>query len=113
MHIQASDEYKRHIVLQALLKDLKEQIAQERLQPDFTLITGDIAFASVADEYSMGRRFLDDLIKTTNLAKERLFVIPGNHDIDRSAITRGVASIVNDLNTRDAVNEFLGSEEDT
>jgi len=56
---------------------------------------------------------LDDLIKTTNLAKERLFVIPGNHDIDRSAITRGVASIVNDLNTRDAVNEFLGSEEDT
>jgi len=112
LHIRSSDEYNRNIVLQAFLKDLKEQIAEKQLQLDFALITGDIAFSGVADEYSMVRQFWDDLIETTNLSKERLFVIPGNHDVNRKSITRGAASIVNDLNTRDAVNEFLDIEED-
>lgn len=94
LHIRSSDEYNRNIVLQAFLKDLKEQIEQKQLQLDFALITGDIAFSCVPDEYLMARQFLDDLIETTNLSKERLFVIPGNHDVNRKSITRGAASRV-------------------
>ena len=112
LHIKVSDEYNRKIVLQKLIDDIKEQITQKQLQPDFALITGDVAFASAPDEYSMARQFLDDLIEATNLSKEHLFVIPGNHDINRKTITRGAASVVNDLNARDAVNECLDSEED-
>jgi len=112
LHFRASDTYDENIVLKALLRDIGERIAQDGLRPDFVIISGDIAFASLPEEYTIARQFLDDLLKTTALPKDRLFLVPGNHDVDRSAITAFGARATAALNSREAVNDFLATEAD-
>jgi DNA repair exonuclease SbcCD nuclease subunit len=52
-------------------------------QPDLIFATGDIAHAGKASEYKRATAFFDALLEATGLERRRLFVIPGNHDVDR------------------------------
>ncbi len=112
LHFRAPQNPSFDLMRQALLRDVNELAAKESLIPDLIFVTGDLAFSGHAKEYDLVQQFFDKLLKTAGVAKDRLFVIPGNHDVDRSAITPGATSIVESLYTRDKVNEFLGSEED-
>ena len=76
-HFRASEAYDSNIVLKALLRDVAERIRDDHLQPDSIIVSGDIAFASRPEEYALAKRFLDDLLKTTGLSKDCLFLIPG------------------------------------
>ena len=55
---------------------------------------------------------MDTLIAATNLSKEQVCIVPGNHDVDRSAVTGGSISIINDLTNREKVNTFLKTDSD-
>ena len=46
--------------------------------------TGDIGSYGRHDEYDAASAFFDALLKAAKLSKGRLFVIPGNHDVDRA-----------------------------
>ena len=85
-HFHTDRVYDSSVVLDALLVDVAERIKTDNLGPDFIVISGDIAFASRPEEYNLARQFLDKLLETINLSKDRLFLVPGNHDVDRSAI---------------------------
>ncbi len=85
-HFNVSRPFDRNIVLSTLLDDIAERINKDDLQPDFIIISGDIAHASRPEEYDLAKEFLDKLIDITNLSKDRLFLVPGNHDVDRSAV---------------------------
>jgi predicted MPP superfamily phosphohydrolase len=50
---------------------------------DLVLFTGDLANFGLADEYEAATSFVDDVLKTVNLPRERFFSVPGNHDISR------------------------------
>jgi 3',5'-cyclic AMP phosphodiesterase CpdA len=50
---------------------------------DFVLATGDIAYAGKAPEYKLAVAFFDELAAATAVPREKIFCIPGNHDIDR------------------------------
>ena len=89
LHFRTSQAYDANVVLRALLRDVAERIEQEGLQPDFLAVSGDIAFSGQPAEYDLARRFFDDLLRTTELPKERLFLVPGNHDVNRSLVSRG------------------------
>ena len=102
----------RDIVLKSLLADVRERIEQDGLQPNFIVVSGDIAFSGADKEYKLAAAFFDDLLKTTDLDKSRLFVVPGNHDVDRSAVSFGAEAIASSLVNRDAVNGILTSEAD-
>ena len=52
--------------------------------PDIVCFTGDLAQAGKAEQYAAVSEFLDQLLACLGLGKERLFVVPGNHDVDRS-----------------------------
>lgn len=112
LHFRTSQTYASNIVLKALLRDIAERIRNNDLQPDFFLLSGDIAFASQPKEYALAQQFLDDLLETTDLPKDRLFLVPGNHDVDRNAISTLSAGATAVLNNRDAVNRFLTSDAD-
>ncbi len=109
LHFRAPQNDDFRIMREALLRDVDELAAKESLIPDFIVITGDLAFAGQREEYDLVQEYFDMLLKTTGVSRDRLFVIPGNHDVDHSAITPGAASIVEALNTGDKVDEFLGS----
>lgn len=109
LHWRASEAYDAHIVAEALLRDLagRTKIAPALAQIDFIFVTGDIAFASRAEEYVLAQQFFDDLRRTTGVRKGRLFVVPGNHDVDRNAISGEARDHVNKLDRRQTVNELL------
>jgi 3',5'-cyclic AMP phosphodiesterase CpdA len=84
IHLKAGASYDRDVVLRSLLSSLKE-FGKRDLSPDVIFITGDLAFSGVEDEYTVADQFLDDLLKATNLGRDRIFVVPGNHDVDRKS----------------------------
>lgn len=55
------------------------------------LIGGDVAFKGHPAEYGVARAWIHDLADSCGCHLERIFVIPGNHDVDRGAITRSAA----------------------
>ena len=53
---------------------------------DLAVITGDIAFSGRTEEYRLAGEFCSKLMTASHLDKNSLFVVPGNHDLDRSTI---------------------------
>ncbi|MBN1206947.1 MAG: metallophosphoesterase, partial [Myxococcaceae bacterium] len=51
---------------------------------DLVCFTGDIADWGQPAEYKLATEFIEALLQQLALPKERLFLVPGNHDIDRS-----------------------------
>ena len=49
---------------------------------DAILVGGDIAFRGAPEEYSAALEWLKELSVRCGCALERIFVIPGNHDVD-------------------------------
>jgi hypothetical protein len=50
------------------------------------LITGDIAYHGVLDEYTTAKGFLEDVYGATGLSMAQTYVVPGNHDVDRTRV---------------------------
>jgi len=61
---------------------------------DAILVGGDIAFRGAPEEYAAALDWLKELSDQCGCPLERVFVIPGNHDVDRAVIT-GSASVRN------------------
>jgi calcineurin-like phosphoesterase family protein len=78
----------------AVLRKLQEDIAACRnanLRIDLVLCTGDIGFGEkssepLASQYAAAKEFFDRVLAICELPSDRLFLVPGNHDIDRSKV---------------------------
>lgn len=81
-HIRGGDPYDRDVVLKALVQSVAEY-RERGLSADLIFATGDVAHSGKAAEYDLADRFFKDLLQAAGLSKSHLFVIPGNHDIDR------------------------------
>jgi predicted MPP superfamily phosphohydrolase len=110
LHFQESQKYDSNVVLKPLLKDIGERINEDSLKPDFIIISGDIANKGLPEEYSLACQFLDDLRKITFVPKEKIFIIPGNHDVDRAISPTIINSLRSHLSNRDLVNKLLSDK---
>jgi formylglycine-generating enzyme required for sulfatase activity/3',5'-cyclic AMP phosphodiesterase CpdA len=108
LHFRAGERHTwdEDIVLRALLDDVRARM-EDGLTPDVILVSGDIAFSGTPAEYALAKQFFDDLLEVTGVPKTRLFTVPGNHDVDRQAISRGAKAIASSLDSRQAVDEVL------
>lgn len=113
-HFQTPEQrsWDQNCVLRPLLIDVREQIMSAGLRPDFILVSGDIAFQGTPEEYALAQVFFDELLQAAELSKERLFVVPGNHDVDRSNITWGASAIAASINSRQVLAQVLNAEAD-
>ena len=69
----------------ALLNHARRQARQ--IGPvDAVLVTGDIAYQGHPDEYHAAQQWLEELCEAVQCDLEGLFVVPGNHDVDRAVI---------------------------
>lgn len=68
-----------------VLEGLLALLARDR--PEFPLdlifVTGDLAHGGKPDEYTQVVELLERLVDVTGVPPERIFVVPGNHDVDR------------------------------
>jgi len=76
--------------LKKLIDDL-EALLKDGLRIDLVLCTGDIGFGEtkaepLAKQYADAKSFFDKVLGTCKLGSDRLFLVPGNHDIDRSKV---------------------------
>jgi len=83
----------------ALINDLKEKTCQVG-DVKAIMVTGDIACRGLAVEYDAALLWLKTVAKTCNCPMENIFVVPGNHDVDRGVITKNGY-------IRDAHNEII------
>ena len=69
----------------SMLRDIQQQII-ERGPAAAILIGGDIAFKGAEEEYRTATAWISKLCDVASCPQERVFVVPGNHDINREAI---------------------------
>ena len=83
-HIRGGDPYDREVVLKALVRAVAEY-RDRGWQPDLVFATGDIAFSGTPEQYAIATAFFDEVLAAAKLELRQMFVIPGNHDLDREA----------------------------
>lgn len=71
-----------------MIQDLRVQIAKHGEPVGAILIGGDIAFKAHPAEYGAAETWIKELADATGCALERIYVIPGNHDVDRGIIAK-------------------------
>lgn len=69
---------------------------------DAILVTGDIAFKGVKEEFEAATTWLEQLADAVGCNKRRIYVVPGNHDVNRSLFDR-------DESARNAVAEIASA----
>jgi predicted MPP superfamily phosphohydrolase len=92
IHFRAGKAWDSDPVLRALARCIAGEV-KAGLVPDLVVITGDLAFAGTAADYRLARDWLADELwpaltidPSARLAKDRLLLVPGNHDVDRDRV---------------------------
>ena len=72
----------------AMYDEIVEAVEAREHKPDLAFLTGDLAFKGSQDEYDLfQKRFFEGLKKA--LPQDcPIFMVPGNHDVDRKASTK-------------------------
>ncbi|RQP94652.1 hypothetical protein DF107_35125 [Burkholderia stagnalis] len=92
IHFHPKTDWRDSHVRQELLDFLQAGFSDgSLLRPHLAFCTGDIAFgetsgAPLKQQYEEAARFFDELLKCCGLPRERLFMVPGNHDVNRREI---------------------------
>lgn len=86
-----------HRVLESLLKDLRRMRDEHRLVPNLIFFTGDAAFGhlgtdkgkAIGDQFRLAHEFLAAVreVYTPHVSQRNVFLVPGNHDVNRTKIT--------------------------
>ena len=104
------DTYNESIVMEKLLEDIKEQIANNQIELDFIFITGDLTFSGRKEEFKYVEEFLNKLSEVCLIDKENIIVVPGNHDVTRSDISVMTKESRSCIENRDLVSEIIGND---
>ncbi len=108
---QGGPDFDRQVVLDALIKDLLERNSIDPIleQVDFVVFSGDLAYNGESDEYETARReLLDPVLEVVGMKADRLFIVPGNHDLSRECIYEMLPSQLQEtLNSDELVQKWL------
>ncbi len=81
-----AQSFEQNMVAKSLVETVHMQV-KDGNPLDFIIITGDIAFSGKQEEYEVAETFCQALLEAANLHGDRLYLVPGNHDVDRNAMT--------------------------
>ncbi|HXR46677.1 MAG TPA: metallophosphoesterase [Candidatus Limnocylindrales bacterium] len=73
--------------LQSRANALFDDISRLNLEIDLVAFTGDVAFSGKKEEYQLASEvLLEPLLRRYKISPKKVFVIPGNHDVDRELV---------------------------
>ena len=85
---QKGNERDKQVIRDALIRDVKERVAISPVlaKVNFIIFSGDVAYSGQPNEYNAAKQLLfDPLLEASGLeSPEKLFIVPGNHDLDKS-----------------------------
>jgi hypothetical protein len=105
IHLTVRDAWSQDVVLRAMCEHIGSQRAAGTV-PDFVLMSGDLAFSGKPQEYALAAGFFDSLSAASGIPSERIFCIPGNHDVDRgrqNACFHGARALLQSQNHVDSL----------
>jgi predicted MPP superfamily phosphohydrolase len=118
IHFRAGKSWDQEPVLRDLTQFIADE-AQKGLTPDLVVITGDLAFAGMVDEYQLAQDWLEKFwqVLPVDFPRNHLLLVPGNHDVNRKHVSTSVQFIQNGLlaeNSQNTIAELLkgGDERD-
>lgn len=82
-HFTSTTGYERNVLQDKLLECIKREYDSRKHRPDLIFVTGDIAQSGKESEYHRATEYFDKLLEATHCTRDRLFVVPGNHDVDQ------------------------------
>ena len=90
-HGKPGHQWDQQMITADLLRDLAEVMRGRALPaPRHVFVTGDIAFSgggrrpvAGGSEYALAATWLDQVVKVLGLGRDQVFLVPGNHDVDR------------------------------
>lgn len=103
------DAARRCRVLGNDFRETLEKISKE-YQIDFVCFTGDVANFGLREEYHAAHDHINLILSSINVSVERLFLVPGNHDIQRT-IKKNAWNKLRRISTthdQDQVSRFIG-----
>lgn len=96
LHFGCKQKKDSNLLSEAILKDVQEHqlpvekqenyLAKVMFQPNIVVITGDIAYHGLPEEYEEAEQFLMKIWEITGLDRDCTLVVPGNHDVFREAV---------------------------
>jgi predicted MPP superfamily phosphohydrolase len=107
---QKGPDFDRQVVRDALIHDIRERekISPDLAKIDFLVFSGDVAHAGKKEEYEAAiENLFKPLLEVTGLSTELLFIVPGNHDFDRSAFKLLPEDVKKPFESDDRVKEWL------
>jgi Calcineurin-like phosphoesterase len=69
-----------------LRRDLTSLHERHGIKPDVIVVSGDLTEQAVPSEFDEVEGFLDELTTGLNLPRSRVVLVPGNHDVNWSAV---------------------------
>ena len=102
--------FNQNIVASSMLESIKK-IVDKGQSFDFIIITGDIVQSGKREEFQVAEVFISKLLEITGLPKQRLYLTPGNHDVNRSAIKPSHLRRWYPFESQDEINELLSDPE--
>ena len=112
---QGGGDFDRQVVVRALMDDINKRAEIDPVleQIDCVFFTGDLAFSGKKAEYESARNLLlEPVCAALDVRKERLFLIPGNHDLDRSKFKLLPPDLMKSFASSAKANEWLIGEEE-
>jgi len=115
LHMQEKDSFDRSRVMEALFEDIEQRgdidLGLKLINAVF--FTGDLAYHGYKKEYELAiSEFVDPLLKKLNIGKDKLFFVPGNHDIDITKFKSYAQGWQKNFKSGEDVTRFLESDED-
>ena len=95
------------VVIRSLLEAIDKLLIQKEQKPDLIFITGDLVHGGKTEEYEVAKEFCQQLLKITGLSKKQLFIVAGNHDVNRGEIKPRHSKIFYQFNNQDDISEIL------
>jgi predicted MPP superfamily phosphohydrolase len=117
VHFRIGKAWDAEPVTRALARFIKAEVASGLL-PDLVVFSGDLAFSGAAAEYAVARDWLENQLWPAlpeGLPRDRLLLVPGNHDVDRGKVGIGVRAMQSGLlsaQTQQEIAALLSDEHD-
>jgi len=86
LHISFKEDSNHEILRKNIIKYLEEN----SVKVDIVAFTGDIIDRNDVEAFSKAIDFFDNLLRVCGLSKDRLVVVPGNHDMERNSLVESV-----------------------
>ena len=101
--------WSQNVVLRDMVRDIQNRLTN--VPPvKFIIVSGDLAHSGKAEQYLLVESFLNDLLGILGLNNSDVYIVPGNHDVNRSLrqlAFHGARSKFVDANT---VEHYLSNE---